>query len=77
MDPQVEVMSLPNNPQIHKLRKQKTPQVLAMQIHQQFGYASFQKIKLAFGNKILHRIVAPISDILRSVFAFQNLRCED
>ena len=55
-----------------------TPELLAMQIHQQFGHAPFQKIKSSLGNKNLHRSVeAPISDISQSVLAaLQNLHCE-
>jgi hypothetical protein len=29
----------PENPQVYKLSKQKSPELLAMQIHQQFGHA--------------------------------------
>ena len=58
-----ENFQTPNSPQIHKLSKQNSPELLAMQIRQQFGHAPFQKIKLSLGNKNLHRNVeAPISN---------------
>ena len=74
-----ENLQTPNNPQIYKLSKQKSSELLAMQIHQQFGHAPFQKIKLSLGNKNLHRSVeAPISVISQSVLhELQNLHCED
>ena len=47
-----ENFQTPNNSQVHKLSKQKSPELVPMQRHQQFGHAPFQKIKSSLGIRI-------------------------
>ena len=74
-----EQFQTPEIPQVHIISRRKSPEILAMQIHQQFGHAPFRKIKSALGTKELHKSVdVPLSEISQSVVtALQNLHCED
>ena len=58
-----EQFQTPEIPQVHIISRRKSPEILAMQIHQQFGHAPFRKIKSALGTKELSA---------RSNFAIKN-----